>query len=203
MHAPSAPPATPRAMSIGPCNAFLRTSPWPRARPLQRANPDIATTSSKEAAATTKDGMPFSVPYPCLCRLNMPPTTMAGDTAPRMKPSDSPRASGIENIYAANAPVTTASVTPGITVRRTTHVPRRRTAPKSISRPPRMRMFMRPTARIAAAHGAGNPRAKSPAFFTKIPVHSIPSSGGSPTSFAACPPATDPPHRTARANPLL
>lgn len=48
-------------------------------------NPVMATTSSILLAATSKVGMPFSVPYPFSCNNSMEGTTTAGETAPRTK----------------------------------------------------------------------------------------------------------------------
>mmetsp|Transcript_11255 Transcript_11255/g.23996 ORF Transcript_11255/g.23996 Transcript_11255/m.23996 type:complete len:228 (-) Transcript_11255:621-1304(-) len=66
--------------------------------PIQMVKPVIATMSSKAHAAMTSDGIPFSTPYPNRCRLVMPGTTIAGDTAAKMKPSDRANRGGIPKI---------------------------------------------------------------------------------------------------------
>ena len=48
-------------------------------------NPEIASTSSKLAAAMTRVGIPLSRPYPWSERVNRHGTTTAGDTAAWMK----------------------------------------------------------------------------------------------------------------------
>mmetsp|Transcript_11914 Transcript_11914/g.24204 ORF Transcript_11914/g.24204 Transcript_11914/m.24204 type:complete len:204 (+) Transcript_11914:398-1009(+) len=187
---------------MGPCNALMSGSPVPTARPMNMEKPEIATTSSKEAAATTREGMPFSTPYPRSCKLNMPPTTTAGETAAMMKPMARAKKNGIPKIAQARPAVQSASVTPGSTVRRTTAKPSRLTAPKSISSPPLMRMFINPMARIAALQESGRPRARSPQFFNNMPEPNMPRSCGKPAALRRWPPVMEPAQRTTIANPL-
>mmetsp|Transcript_78934 Transcript_78934/g.228154 ORF Transcript_78934/g.228154 Transcript_78934/m.228154 type:complete len:268 (-) Transcript_78934:590-1393(-) len=60
--APRRPKMVPPMMLMGPCNASMTISPVPIASPIHMLKPEIATTSSKEAAATTSDGTPWSTP---------------------------------------------------------------------------------------------------------------------------------------------
>mmetsp|Transcript_36640 Transcript_36640/g.66421 ORF Transcript_36640/g.66421 Transcript_36640/m.66421 type:complete len:226 (-) Transcript_36640:375-1052(-) len=200
--APMAPPRKPRPISRGPCKALMSTSPFPTASPMNMENPEMATTSSKEAAATTSEGMPFSTPNPRLCRLNMPPTTTAGDTAPKMKPIESARKNGMPKIPHARPAEASASLTPGRTVRRTTANPILLTAPKSISKPPLIRMFIRPKARTPIPQDSGRPRARSPQFFTTIPESNMPRRGGRPTSCMSWAPILEATQSMTTANPL-
>ena len=93
---PIMPTTIPATIFIGPSRALMVLS-WPvlMAIPMQILYPEIATTSSKDAAATTREGIPLAIPNPLFCRSNMPDTTTAGDTAARIKPRDIPSAIGI------------------------------------------------------------------------------------------------------------
>jgi hypothetical protein len=63
--------------------------------PKQMPNPLMDKTSSNEAAARTKSGMPFLVPYFSSFNRNNEGTTTAGDTADRMNPNMNAHNQGI------------------------------------------------------------------------------------------------------------
>mmetsp|Transcript_17332 Transcript_17332/g.41394 ORF Transcript_17332/g.41394 Transcript_17332/m.41394 type:complete len:207 (-) Transcript_17332:380-1000(-) len=148
----------------------------------------MATTSSRLAAATTRLGMPLSVPSPAFWSANMPLTTTAGDTAARMNPSVSPMKIGIPNRPRDTSPTTTASVTPGQRVSRRATRPTLLNDRQSSSRPERMNMIDRPATRIAEDHSSGSPRTGSPGMFRRrTPANSMPIREGSFISSAISP----------------
>mmetsp|Transcript_18133 Transcript_18133/g.59224 ORF Transcript_18133/g.59224 Transcript_18133/m.59224 type:complete len:338 (-) Transcript_18133:618-1631(-) len=193
MHPASTPPKTPAIRLSGPwLTSHASEPPWPSVRPEAMEKPLIASTSSKEAAATTSDGIPLSTPYPLLCSSNIPNTTTAGETAPRMKPRAIPSAGGMPKINTEAPPTTTASETPGIAVSLTAMSPMRRKASRSSSRPERVKMMDSPAALMLLDHASGSPSTSSPGRFRKtMPDKSIPRSGGSPTYATQLPPTCD------------
>jgi hypothetical protein len=80
--------------------------------PMHIVNPVIATISSKEAAAITSEGTPFSTPYPSFFNCSMPGTTMTGLTAPKINPNESANVIGMLKRSSAVVPDAKASITP-------------------------------------------------------------------------------------------
>jgi len=121
------PPTSPRMMAIviaiGVCSPMstqvvVVAPAGGIAMATKVANPEIATTSSMDAAATTRVGMFCLTPSPCFLSSNMAPTTTAGETAARMKPSVAPMVKGIPlKIRPAKTATIIASHTPGRKVR--------------------------------------------------------------------------------------
>ena len=156
--------------------------------------------------------MPFATPYPIDCSSNMPSTTTAGETAPRINPNDMPSGNDILKINMENNPHVIASDRPGITVNRLAIHPIDRNASKSNSNPLRMRMTLRPAARISLDHLSGKSSTHPPGTFLNTrPNSNIPMSGGNPNAAATAPPmcahaqinaaAQTPPPRTTTLGP--
>eukprot|EP00964_Phaeocystis_antarctica_P058873 scaffold34929_cov64-Phaeocystis_antarctica.AAC.2 len=74
------------ALSTSHARSAPPPPPSPETNARQTPKPAMASTSSKEAAATTMVGMPLAVPKPRACRSSMPGTTTAGETAAMTKP---------------------------------------------------------------------------------------------------------------------
>lgn len=94
--------------------------------------------------------------HPRRWRSNMPITTTAGDTAPRMKPRLRERRNFISKIHMPMPPTATASATPGSAVRRMATAPADLMALKSSSSPERIRMMESPAARMPEDQESGS-----------------------------------------------
>mmetsp|Transcript_6787 Transcript_6787/g.17605 ORF Transcript_6787/g.17605 Transcript_6787/m.17605 type:complete len:286 (+) Transcript_6787:1463-2320(+) len=199
--APRAPPRIPSSSVTGPWVAWsivvtVEECADGIANEMQMANPEMATTSSNEAAATTRTGIFCLTPNPFFLSSNMAPTTTAGDTAASMKPSERPSIKFILNSIIETQATVRASDTPGIAVSRSATVPAFLTSSRSISRPPRRKMIVRPTVITSLAHSSGSPRtvlnSTSPfgtMFLSRMPASRFPVSPGSPIFFINSPPA--------------
>jgi hypothetical protein len=100
-----------------------------------------------------------------------------------------PSGNDILKINMENNPHVIASDRPGITVNRLAIHPIDRNASKSNSNPLRMRMTLRPAARISLDHFSGKSSTNPPGTFLNTkPNSNIPMSDGNPTAFATAPP---------------
>jgi len=123
-----------------------------------------------------------------------------------------PSGNDILKINMENNPHVIASDRPGITVNRLAIHPIDRNASKSNSNPLRMRMTLRPAARISLDHLSGKSSTHPPGTFLNTrPNINIPMSGGNPNAAATAPPmcahaqinaaAQTPPPRTTTLGP--
>ena len=135
------PPTIPVSNSAGALNiSHAKLDPSDRDNPKQIPKPLMDKTSSKEAAAKTKSGIPFFVPYFSSFKYNKDGTTTAGDTADKINPNIKAHNQGILNKTTAMIASTVASVRLGIQAKRKTDQDKRRKLIKSKPKPARVRM---------------------------------------------------------------
>jgi hypothetical protein len=118
----------------------------------------MAIRSSKDAAATTRAGMPLSTPHPRFWRSNMSWMMMAGPTAFRINPSARASIQGIPKTAWATDPEIRASAMPGMRRRRVAAGPARRKVRQSSSRPERRKIRASAPCLILPRQGMGRAR---------------------------------------------
>lgn len=89
------PNTTPTKASNGPCKRTLaRSALGLKVIPRMMVKAEMARTSSTEAAAITRVGIPLATPHPFSCKARRQGTTTAGLTAAKTKPSMKPQIQG-------------------------------------------------------------------------------------------------------------
>jgi hypothetical protein len=106
-----------------------------------------------------------------------------------MNPKHIPSGNDILNISIENNPHAIASESPGMTVNRLAIHPIERNASKSNSNPLRIKITLKPAARMSLDHRSGKSFTRPPGtFLSSNPHNNIPVNDGSPHITAAAPP---------------